>query len=170
MPADRVAACPFVCRRGRLLVLLVTTRRGGHWVLPKGRFEEDLSQRQVAELEAFEEAGVLGRAHGRAGRATVTVGRRTLRLVVYPLEVKRLLRTWPEADERQRRAVALDQLETIDLDPGWIRCIRRLAQARRIGCPPGGLARCRPVPRPAVLGAGRGQGSAARRRPTKGLP
>lgn len=166
MTADRVAACPFLCRRGRLLVLLVTTRRSGHWVLPKGRFEPDLSQRQVAELEAFEEAGVLGRAHGRAGSATVTVGRRTLRLAVYPIEVKRLLRSWPEAGERQRRAVAVDQLEAIDLDPGWIRCIRRLARLRCISCADAGLAGCRPA-RPA---AGRVQGSAARRRPTKGLP
>jgi 8-oxo-dGTP pyrophosphatase MutT (NUDIX family) len=166
MPAERVAACPFLCRRGRLLVVLVTTRRGGHWVLPKGRFEDDLSQRQVAELEAFEEAGVLGRAHGRAGSATVTVGRRTLRLVVYPLEVKRLLRSWPEAGERRRRAVAVDQLEAIDIDPGWIRCIRRLAQARCIGCSLAGLAMCRP-PRQAARPV---QGSAARRRPTKGLP
>ncbi|MCK6490794.1 MAG: NUDIX domain-containing protein [Planctomycetes bacterium] len=165
MTADRVAACPFLCRRGRLLVLLVTTRRGGRWVLPKGRFEEDLSQRQVAELEAFEEAGVLGRAHGRAGSATVTVGRRTLRLAVYPLEVKRLLRSWPEAGERRRRAVAVDQLESIAIDPGWIRCIRRLAQLRCIDCTQAGLAMCRPAPLRRQV-----QGSAARRRPTKGLP
>lgn len=132
---ERVAACPFLCRRGRLMVVLVTTRGGGRWVLPKGRLEDDLSRRQVAELEAFEEGGILGRAHGRPASATVTLGRRTLSLAVYPLEVRRLLRAWPEARDRRRRTVAVDALEACGLEPGWISCIRRLARLRGISCP-----------------------------------
>jgi phosphohistidine phosphatase len=49
-------------RRGPngLEVLLVTSRKGKHWVLPKGVVEPDLTPAVSAEKEAMEEAGVRG--------------------------------------------------------------------------------------------------------------
>jgi phosphohistidine phosphatase len=49
-------------RRGPngLEVLLVTSRKGKRWVLPKGVVEPDLTPAVSAEKEAMEEAGVRG--------------------------------------------------------------------------------------------------------------
>jgi phosphohistidine phosphatase len=49
-------------RRGPsgLEVLLVTSRKGTRWVLPKGVVEPDLSPAASAAKEALEEAGVRG--------------------------------------------------------------------------------------------------------------
>ncbi|MEO0360138.1 MAG: NUDIX domain-containing protein [Pseudomonadota bacterium] len=45
-------------------VLLVTTRRTGRWTPPKGGLDGDESAEEAAAREAWEEAGVIGRASG----------------------------------------------------------------------------------------------------------
>ncbi len=133
---ERIAACPLLWRRGSLWVVLVTTRRGGRWTLPKGNLEEDLSNPQVAELEAYEEAGIIGRAHGPGGRAMVRSRGRLVATEVYALVVHQLLSRWPEDGERQRRLVRVDRLEEIPLDPTWCWCIRRLASQPTLAMAP----------------------------------
>jgi 8-oxo-dGTP pyrophosphatase MutT (NUDIX family) len=60
-PAEQFAALPWRRRRGeRLEILLVTTRRSGRWIVPKGWPIDGCSPRECAAREAMEEAGVLG--------------------------------------------------------------------------------------------------------------
>ncbi|SIR05958.1 8-oxo-dGTP pyrophosphatase MutT, NUDIX family [Rhizobium sp. RU20A] len=47
---------------GALEILLITSRDTGRWVIPKGWPMDGRSASQVAEQEAFEEAGVKGKA------------------------------------------------------------------------------------------------------------
>jgi 8-oxo-dGTP pyrophosphatase MutT (NUDIX family) len=49
-----------VSRKGIMKVLLVTSRRCGRWMLPKGWQIKDCSPVTSAAREAFEEAGVIG--------------------------------------------------------------------------------------------------------------
>ena len=61
MVRERIAALPLKKRKNRApLVCLVTSRRHGHWMIPMGKKEKKLSLADVARLEAYEEAGVLG--------------------------------------------------------------------------------------------------------------
>ncbi len=60
MPKQRIAVLPLIEVRGKQKVFLVTSRFSGHWILPTGKYEDLLSNKQVAVLEAFEEAGVAG--------------------------------------------------------------------------------------------------------------
>ncbi|RUM19369.1 NUDIX domain-containing protein [Rhizobium vallis] len=48
-----------------LEVLLITTRETGRWTIPKGWPIDGLAPHEVAEREAWEEAGVKGRAKKR---------------------------------------------------------------------------------------------------------
>ncbi|GDY14879.1 hypothetical protein LBMAG53_37570 [Planctomycetota bacterium] len=127
----RVAACPLVVARGRLRVVLVTGRQYGEWSLPKGREESHLSRRQVAELEAWEEAGVVGKAVGTPSRFMLSRrGRIERPIIAFAIHVHKLAVEWPEKHQRQRRLVPVDALAGIDLDPAWLRCISRLATTR----------------------------------------
>tara|TARA_B100001093_G_scaffold414023_1_gene404014 strand:+ start:616 stop:1074 length:459 start_codon:yes stop_codon:yes gene_type:complete len=56
----QVAAIPFKCEPDCLKVLLLTTRKTGKWIVPKGWPIEGLNFSQSAEQEALEEAGVKG--------------------------------------------------------------------------------------------------------------
>ena len=55
------AVIPYRIRHGKVEVLLITSRKGKRWILPKGICEPDLSSAESAAKEALEEAGVEGR-------------------------------------------------------------------------------------------------------------
>ena len=55
------AVIPYRIRRGKVEVLLITSRKRKRWILPKGICEPDLSPAESAAKEALEEAGVEGR-------------------------------------------------------------------------------------------------------------
>ena len=57
---NKVAAVCYRSIRGSVEFLLVRTK-SGRWTFPKGNIEPHLSLRESAELEAYEEAGALGR-------------------------------------------------------------------------------------------------------------
>ena len=106
----QVAALPMRRdERGRLRVLLVTSRDTGRWVVPKGWPMRGRDPWEAAAVEALEEAGAEGAvapaaigayAYGKrlpAGRTLACV------VTVYPMRVKRLRKRWKEARERKRR-------------------------------------------------------------------
>lgn len=55
------AVIPYRKREGMVEVLMVTSRKGKRWVVPKGIIEEGLTSSESAAKEAFEEAGLRGR-------------------------------------------------------------------------------------------------------------
>jgi 8-oxo-dGTP pyrophosphatase MutT (NUDIX family) len=105
---QQFAALPMKEEDGETLVLLVTSRDTGRWVLPKGWAEKRLSGGQLAAKEAFEEAGIEGEVIGRSvGSYTYAKGlpggkSRECLVEVFPMRVTRLLDKWPEAKQRRR--------------------------------------------------------------------
>jgi len=107
-PRKQYAALPYTVRDGELVVMLVTSRETRRWIIPKGWPEKRLQGYQVAELEAFEEAGLLGDAattplgsfdyrkrHKRTKERLCTVD-------VFALAVREELDEWPEKGQRDR--------------------------------------------------------------------
>lgn len=91
--------------KGRLQVLLITSRGKGRWIIPKGWPMADTTPADAAAIEAFEEAGVEGRVHplclgifayNKQGKIPCVVA-------LYAVQVNRLLRRFPERNERKRR-------------------------------------------------------------------
>ena len=52
---------PYKIENNELKVLLITSRKGKKWKIPKGIVEPALSPSDSAAKEAFEEAGILGK-------------------------------------------------------------------------------------------------------------
>ena len=102
------AALPFRKDQGRLLVLLVTSRETRRWVVPKGWPEKGMKSYQVAELEAFEEAGLKGDIAKTPIAAFEYVklldAKRKMNCLVevFPLMVRTELEQWPEQHQRRR--------------------------------------------------------------------
>ena len=96
-------------RRGAqgLEILLITSRRSGQWLAPKGGIVPGLTPGESAAREAWEEAGVRGvigaeeagrYVHVKSGRnrgGPYLVG-------LYPLEVTEEAADYPEAHQRRR--------------------------------------------------------------------
>ena len=109
------AALPMKENDGETLVLLVTSRDTGRWLLPKGWAEKKLTGGELAAKEAYEEAGIEGRVVGPSvGSYTyeknLPRGKSMECLVeVFPMQVTRLLDKWPEAKQRRREWFTLPQ-------------------------------------------------------------
>lgn len=94
---------------GQAEVLLVTSRRSGRWIIPKGQPMLGKSLAQAAAIEAYEEAGVVGRvSEDPAGtfehlKVHWLMGPIRYLVVVHLLAVDRVLAEWPEQAERRRR-------------------------------------------------------------------
>jgi 8-oxo-dGTP pyrophosphatase MutT (NUDIX family) len=140
-PRGQVGAIPFTHVDGQIVFLMITSRRTGLWIFPKGGRIEGLSDAESAAQEAFEEAGVRGRI------AATPVGTyRTLRvrpegdamvdIVMYPLAVTEQLDTWPERSARRRHWVVLAEACRLLSDPELVVLAERVAQGALAGDKP----------------------------------
>lgn len=125
-------ALPFVIgRRGKIKILLVTTRGRGDWIIPKGWPVRGLTAAATAEREAFEEAGVVGSIVGDKPVGSYRYEKRgTARKLircevsVFLLAVERQLRQWPEKSQRNTRWFAPEDAAKVVATAGLADLVR----------------------------------------------
>ncbi|TNF65070.1 MAG: NUDIX hydrolase [Rhodobacteraceae bacterium] len=106
---SQFAALCYQAEGDKVRVLLITSRRSGRWIVPKGWPMDGVTPAEAAMREAWEEAGVVGRAQDQClglfsydkemedGLLYPCVA------MVYPVKVKHLAADYPEAAERRRK-------------------------------------------------------------------
>ncbi|MBF0155792.1 MAG: NUDIX hydrolase [Magnetococcales bacterium] len=99
---------------GGVEVLLITSRKGSHWIIPKGIVDKGLTPVESAAKEAWEEAGVRGTVGGRLlGSYQYAKWGGTCTVAVYAMEVHTVADSWLESF-RERRwfslATAIEQV------------------------------------------------------------
>jgi 8-oxo-dGTP pyrophosphatase MutT (NUDIX family) len=105
----------FKKKTGELEMLLMTSRDTGRWVIPKGWPMSGKLSHEVAEREAFEEAGVRGEVEQTAlGSFTYPKVLKDgikvpCRVQVYPLLVTELAKTFKEKGERRLEWVSCNE-------------------------------------------------------------
>jgi 8-oxo-dGTP pyrophosphatase MutT (NUDIX family) len=102
------AALCYRIKNEKVQFCLVTSRRSGRWIVPKGWPMNGQTPMDAAATEAFEEAGVRGKIEPRpigvfSYYKVHSKNELPCIAVVYPLKVKKVLRTWPERKERNRK-------------------------------------------------------------------
>ncbi|WP_338468582.1 DUF47 family protein [Novosphingobium sp. ZN18A2] len=111
-------------------MMLVTSRRTGRWVIPKGNLMAGTPSHAAAALEAEEEAGIRGLACPVAiGSYRYRKRRRNgaslmVDVEVFPLSVSEELATWKEKDERERRWFTLAEAANAVDEPDLRELIR----------------------------------------------
>ena len=132
----QVAALPWRRYRGRVHVLLITSRETRRWVIPKGWAMAGLPDHGAAAREAFEEAGVEGiTAPSPMGvfhysKRVKTGALRHIRATVYPLEVIRILSNWPERAERKRQWFVAAEAAGLVNEPELAVLVKAIAESR----------------------------------------
>lgn len=126
---EQIAAIPMRWTdEGELRILMITSRDTGRWVLPKGWTMDGKKPWQAAEIEALEEAGVVGHISSeRLGsysyrKTDEGIPDITCRVRIYPMIVEKLQCNWKERDQRKRHwfsakgaAKAVDEPELKDV-------------------------------------------------------
>jgi phosphohistidine phosphatase len=102
---------------GKLEIMVVASRKGTRWVIPKGVKEPELSLRDSAEKEAFEEAGVRGQVDEEAiGNFDYKKWGGVCNVVVFPMEVSESVpeAEWEESHRERRWLEAKDARRMLD--------------------------------------------------------
>lgn len=131
---QQAAALPFVPTARGFDVLLITSRGGKRWLLPKGWPRGQQSLAETAVRETFEEAGVDGAPHRMPiGEFTYRKSMRQgysldCHVFVFPLLVTGHHDDWPERGQRERRWVDLTKASGLVGDPHLADLLARLAR------------------------------------------
>jgi 8-oxo-dGTP pyrophosphatase MutT (NUDIX family) len=128
MPGMRQAgALPYSMVDGRVVFLLITSRRTGRWIFPKGDIEPGMTPWESAAVEALEEAGVTGQIStepvGSYRSSASADGSTLVDIDLFPLRVDNQLDIWKEMDQRLRHWAVLPEARRLLND----RALSRLA-------------------------------------------
>jgi phosphohistidine phosphatase len=120
-----------------LEILLITSRKRKRWVIPKGIVEPGMSPQESAVKEAFEEAGIQGKASEMPlGVYFYPKWNGLCRVDVFPFEVTRILPEWEEAVERDREWLTVEEaaqrVREHDLKTLFRKLPQMLEQARNV--------------------------------------
>lgn len=128
-PRTQFAALPF--RAGpEPEILLVSSRETKRWVIPKGWPMKGRKPHAAAAQEALEEAGLLGKIEKKAlGSYHYVKNMRNgaailCRVDVFPLQVDRQRKSWPERDQRMTRWFTREQAAEAVREPELADIIR----------------------------------------------
>lgn len=129
----QAGAIPYAVVQGQAVFLLITSRRSGRWIFPKGELAEGMTPWALAAHEAFEEAGVRGAIETRpigSYRTMKTLALRRQPIVVdlYPLRVAEQLAEWPEKEQRRRHWATLPEARRLLSDRHLADMAARLAR------------------------------------------
>jgi 8-oxo-dGTP pyrophosphatase MutT (NUDIX family) len=120
-------ALPYSVIDGRVVFLLITSRRTGRWIFPKGDIEPGMTPWESAAVEAMEEAGVSGEVAkdpiGSYRSSASADGSSLIDVDLYPLRVETQLDVWKEMDQRLRHWAVLPEARRLLND----RALSRLA-------------------------------------------
>lgn len=107
-----VGAVPYIRSSDGLKIVLVTTQRKDRWIFPKGQLKNGLTHKDIALMEAAEEAGLIGEISGDPILCSYSKTLGAVDLILYPMEVKSMLKLWQENEIRERAQFSFDELLT----------------------------------------------------------
>ena len=107
---EQSAVIPFIIKKGRTQIVLVTSSSNKNWVIPKGGIEKWMTPEKSAAKEALEEAGVIGVvSKTMVAEYEYKKCGSPCHVEVYPLAVSKVLAEWDEMNKRDRRIVEVDK-------------------------------------------------------------
>ena len=124
------AVIPYRIADGKPEIMLITSRKGTRWVLPKGVKEPELSLRDSAGKEAFEEAGVQGELDAEPiGHYEYAKWGGTCKVAVFPMAVSECLPAadWEESHRERQWLSPKDATERLD-EPELRKLVGKLAR------------------------------------------
>jgi 8-oxo-dGTP pyrophosphatase MutT (NUDIX family) len=138
-PLRQAGAVPYAIDEGHAVFLLVTSRRTGRWIFPKGAQTGKREPWRTAAREAYEEAGVEGEIETVSIGSYRTVKRSVPPVVIdvdmYPLRVTQQLEDWPERGERHRQWASLRDAKRLLSDPQLVAVAVELDRRLSAGLP-----------------------------------
>jgi len=104
------AVIPYRIKNHHIEILMITSRSGKHWIVPKGIIEPNLLPAESAAKEALEEAGVEGVIHSTAaGSYKYQKWGDVCKVQVFLMQVTKTHNRWAEKEMRTRRWMSVEK-------------------------------------------------------------
>lgn len=128
------AALPYTVIDSRVVFLLVTSRRTGRWIFPKGSISSGMTPWDSAAKEALEEAGVTGTVSADVvGTYQNSDKGLLIDIDVYPLKVEAQYDIWDEMEQRLRHWALLAETRRLLADRSLVRIAEQLHKQLSVG-------------------------------------
>jgi len=122
---------PYRVNQSKTEVLLITSRRRGRWIIPKGVIDPGTKAVESASKEAYEEAGIRGRVSSQPlGNYQYRKWGGICTVQVFALEVLDVLETWPESSFRRRQWIGVEQAANAVEELALKKLILRISPAK----------------------------------------
>lgn len=109
------AVVPYRMRSDVVEILLITSRKGKRWVIPKGVKEPELSPQASAAQEALEEAGIAGSVSSQPiGRYKYAKWGGVCRVAVFAMAVDTIHEQWQESYRRREWVCVEEAAERVE--------------------------------------------------------
>jgi len=142
-PASPASLADSPLKQRNYEVLLITSRRTGRWIIPKGWPMRGRTLAQAALIETYEEAGIRGISdekmcgHYHYAKNDMPMGENNrFHVVVFPVLYQRQAKRWPEQSERRVEwmspAAAAARVE----ESGLKKILKRFAPPKSLEVPP----------------------------------
>ena len=130
----QAAAFCYRKKKGKIHVLMITSRDTKQWILPKGWVEDDMSEMSLATLEADEEAGVVTYPEKIKKIGHYLYNKRlsenqtvTVDVNVYSMPIRRLKQQFKEKHQRKRKLETLEEAVELVTDENLEQFLRKVS-------------------------------------------
>ena len=131
----QIGVLPWRRRKGEIEVCLVTSRRSGRWIVPKGWPMEGRTPAEAAAIEAWEEAGLTGtvspdplgvygyvKQYGGAALPIIAV--------LFAMRVRQVADDFPESQDRKRVWLKPKKAAARLAEPELARIVRKFTRTK----------------------------------------
>lgn len=124
---EQAAAIPYRFEEQQIQIMLIQTRSGNKWTIPKGLIDPGFTPEETALQEAYEEAGIKGKLHPDVfGEFSYSKWQGICKVQIFLMKVEKELIHWPEKYFRQRRWVNTSQVMKMIKYPALGKVIKKL--------------------------------------------
>lgn len=114
---------------------IVTSRRTGRWVFPKGGVDDGMTPQEAAAQEAREEAGLLGEVKADPIGSYRSPKIRppwiwTIEVTLFEMRIDKVLDEWLEIDQRTRHFVDLAKAQELLAEPEMVQLAEQFVRSR----------------------------------------
>ena len=121
---------PYTKDHNDIKVMLVTSRSGKRWIVPKGIVESGMTPLESARKEALEEAGITGSIETESiGSYRYEKWGGTCTVTMFKMEIETILDVWDEAGQRERELLTIDEAAGRVEEPALKEMIQALREA-----------------------------------------
>lgn len=127
---SQFGALVYRVKDGKLQILLITSRRTGRWIIPKGWPMLGKRPAEAAAQEAWEEAGVKGTVSDQClglysyYKTRTRFGTLPCLVNVYPVKARKLSKIYPEVGQRRRKWFSPKKAAKLVREPELARLIK----------------------------------------------